>query len=145
MKYSLIASTICASLLVAGAAHAHGNVTPQPVDVEGLPDVEGWSDSNPYRQLEGKKRQKVIEKGDYAFHQTCAGCHGLEAKAGGIAPDLRMLTPKADDAYFVGRVQSGGRGMPAFGEVLEPEAVWAIRTWLETKHDEAMEERYGSP
>ena len=75
MKYSLIASTICASLLIAGAAHAHGNVTPQSVDVEGLPYVEGWSDSNPYRQLEGKKRQKVIEKGDYAFHQTLSLIH----------------------------------------------------------------------
>lgn len=141
---ALVLSTFLAATAVSFAAFGHGNVTPQSVDVEGLPNVEGWGESNPYRDLDPEVKKRVVEKGDHAYHQTCAGCHGLEAKAGGIAPDLRMLTPVVDDAYYIGRVQNGGRGMPQFADVLEPEAAWAIRTWLETNHDEAMEERYGS-
>lgn len=143
-QYRILPVALCL-MLAAGIVHSHGNVTPSPVDVEGLPAIDGWTEENPYRDLSSGERDTVIRRGEYAYHQNCANCHGLDAKAGGIAPDLRMLTPSVDDAYYVGRVRNGGRGMPAFGDVLQPEAVWAIRSWLETLHDQAMEERYGTP
>jgi mono/diheme cytochrome c family protein len=42
-----------------------------------------------------------------------------------------------DDEYFLGRVMSGAvrdgvTYMPPFGEVLSQEAIWAIRSWLDT-------------
>jgi cytochrome c-550 PedF len=125
------------------AVSAHGNVTPQAVDTEGLPPVDGWSDHNPYRALAPAQRAKIEKMGDTAYHQTCAGCHGLGAKSGGIAPDLRLLAPETDDGYFVSRIRTGGRGMPQFEGILQPEAAWAIKTWLDTLHEAAMEERYG--
>ncbi len=33
--------------------------------------------------------------------------------------------------------------MPQFEGILQPEAAWAIKTWLDTLHEAAMEERYG--
>ena len=45
--------------------------------------------------------------------------------------------PVDDDEYFLGRVMSGSvrdgvTYMPPFGEVLSQEAIWAIRSWLDT-------------
>ena len=66
--------------------------------------------------------------------------HGL-AVSGGIAPDLRYLVPGDDDEYFLGRVMSGAvrngvTYMPAFGEIFSQEAIWAIRSWLDSVHVE---------
>ena len=85
--------------------------------------------------------------------QNCARCHGLEAISGGIAPDLRKLdgdcSGLADAAqkelcyaeiseYFVGTVRKGrtrdGRVyMPPFEGTLSQEAIWSIKTYLETR------------
>ena len=75
-----------AALLLGGlaaaptAAFAHGDVTPQAVDISGLePLGKEWRDSNPYRGNE-----RAIEIGKSAFNQNCARCHGLGAVSGGI-------------------------------------------------------------
>lgn len=120
------------------AAFAHGNVTPQAVDTTGLPPVgTEWLKSNPYRK---NATAKTI--GDSAFNQNCARCHGLEAISGGIAPDLRYL-PLGDegDEIFLNRIRHGsvrdGRVyMPPFEGIFSQEAMWAIRTWLESVHEE---------
>ena len=57
--------------------------------------------------------------------------------SGGIAPDLRQLVPVDDDGYFIGRVMSGSirngvTYMPPFEGVLSQEAIWSIRSWLDT-------------
>lgn len=118
-------------------AHAHGDVTPQPVDTTGLdPLGQEWKPSNPYR---GNKR--AIEIGSSAYNQNCARCHGLEAISGGIAPDLRFLPVGAEgDEIFVMRVRNGAvRGgrvyMPKFEGILSQEALWTIRSWLDTVHE----------
>jgi len=117
---------------------AHGNVTPQPVDTTGLPKLgDAWVQHNPYR---GNDLAKKI--GESAYGQNCARCHGLEAISGGIAPDLRFLElGDSGDEWFIERFQHGSSHdgkvyMPAFGPVLGQEAGWAIRTWLETQHQE---------
>lgn len=122
----------------AGLALAHGDVTPQAVDVSSLkPLGADWRTANPYR---GEK--EAIRIGDSAFNQNCARCHGLGAVSGGIAPDLRFL-PKGDegDEIFMQRIRHGStRGgrvyMPPFEGILPQEAMWAVRAWLETVHED---------
>jgi len=136
---------------IACAVFAHGNVTPQPVDTHTLPQLgEGWLTDNPYSS--GAVTPEAIRIGSSAFNQNCARCHGLEAISGGIAPDLRKLDAecfdmaeegratciKSFDAYFIGTVRGGrtreGRVyMPPFQGILSQEAMWAIKTYLESR------------
>ncbi|KQO70659.1 MULTISPECIES: cytochrome c-550 PedF [unclassified Methylobacterium] len=124
--------------LSASMAFGHGDVQPQPVDTAGLaPLGEGWKEENPYRG-----NAKAIAIGDSGFNQNCARCHGLQVISGGLAPDLRYLpVGKEGDEYFVERVRHGAiingmTKMPAFEGVLSQEALWAIRTYIESKHEE---------
>lgn len=132
---SLLAAAFLGGL--AATAQAHGDVTPQAVDVSTLkPLGEQWLTENPYR---GDK--EAIRIGDSAFNQNCARCHGLGAVSGGIAPDLRYLPIDAEtDEYFIGRVRhgvtrNGAVYMPPFEGTLTQEAMWAIRAWLDTVHE----------
>ena len=139
-----------ASVMIAGVAItsnvlAHGNVTPQAVNTTALPDIqpnnETWAKVNPYRA--DPKVYAVAQKiGESAYGQNCARCHGLEAISGGIAPDLRYLdVGEAGDEWYMeryhkGAVRDGKVYMPAMGDVLGQKAGWAIRSWLDTKHEE---------
>ncbi|WP_116133970.1 cytochrome c-550 PedF [Tropicimonas sp. IMCC34043] len=132
------AMTIAASL-----AHAHGNVAPQPVNTDALPDVgEEWLTENPYRNAGPEVWATAVEIGDSGFNQNCARCHGLGAVSGGLAPDLRFLEAEEyGDEWFVERFQTGYSQdgvtkMPAFGELLGQKAAWAIRTYIETRPDD---------
>ena len=117
---------------------AHGNVTPQAVDTSGLPDIgETWLQHNPYRG-----NATAVKIGESAYGQNCARCHGLDAESGGIAPDLRYLElGDSGDEWYIQRYQHGSSHdgkvyMPPMGEVLGQKTGWAIRSWLETKHQE---------
>jgi cytochrome c-550 PedF len=134
-----------ALLFVAGLANAHGDVTPQPVNTDALPDVgEEWLTENPYRAAKAGDEvwAKAVEIGTSGFTQNCARCHGLGAVSGGIAPDLRFLEAEEyGDEWFVERFQHGYQQdgvtkMPAFGEVLGQKAGWAIRTYIETRPED---------
>jgi len=122
--------------LVAVEAFAHGDVAPQPVDTKGLPKLKGPLTENPYRGKPAYK--KAIEIGGSAFNQNCARCHGLGAVSGGIAPDLRSLPEgKEGDEFFQmrirnGSVRNGVTYMPAFGQIFNEEAIWAIRSYLDS-------------
>lgn len=121
-----------------GQALAHGDVTPQAVDTTGLKNLGAdWLAANPYR-----KDKTATRIGDSAYNQNCARCHGLGGISGGIAPDLRFL-PAADegDEIFMQRIRKGAVRdgkvyMPPFEGTLSQEAMWAIRTWLETIHED---------
>lgn len=134
-------AALAAAILLAGTAaqvFAHGDVVPQAVDTTGLKNLGAdFLPANPYRQ-----DKTAIRIGDSAFNQNCARCHGLGAVSGGIAPDLRYL-PLADegDEIFLQRIRKGsvrdGRVyMPPFEGTLSQEAMWAIRSWLETVHED---------
>ena len=139
-----------ASVLVA----AHGNVTPQAVDTTGLqPLGQGWRGVNPY-----SGNPTAIDIGASGFNQNCARCHGLEAISGGIAPDLRRLDNdcasmkdkaardacvKDNDDYMIttvrhGRTRNGAVYMPPFEGVLSQEAMWAIKTYLESRREKPL-------
>ena len=140
--------------LGAGLAAAHGDVTPQAVDTKDLPTLgDKWRAENPYR-----KNDKAIAVGSSAYNQNCARCHGLEAISGGIAPDLRKLDNdcvnikddkkkaacvKDMDDYYAGsvrrgKVRNGAVYMPPFEGILNQEAVWAIKAYLETRREKPL-------
>ena len=128
----------CVAALSFGAL-AHGPVTPQAIDTTELPQLgEEWLETNPYRESTGDVRQTVLRIGASAYNQNCARCHGLGGISGGIAPDLRMLPADYDgDEWYGYRVQNGAvrNGavyMPKMTEHLSQEALWSIRTWLES-------------
>ncbi|MBT9597104.1 MAG: cytochrome c-550 PedF [Vitreoscilla sp.] len=144
---SLLALACCSVL-------AHGDVTPQAVDTTGLaPLGEQWRSENPFRG-----DATAVRIGTSAYNQNCARCHGLEAISGGIAPDLRKLdndcAPLKDekkkaacvqeiDEYVAttvrrGRVRNGAVYMPPFEGVLNQEAVWAIKSYLESRRERPL-------
>lgn len=149
-----MAAVFTALALAAGLAAAHGDVTPQAVDTKDLPPLgEKWSAENPYRG-----NDKAIKVGSSAYNQNCARCHGLEAISGGIAPDLRKLdndcaslkdakkksacVAEIDDYYSAsvrrGKVRNGAVYMPPFEGILNQEATWAIKAYLETRREKPM-------
>ncbi|MEZ5674469.1 cytochrome c-550 PedF [Thalassovita litoralis] len=130
-------------IAVAGMALAHGDVAPQPVNTDALPDVgEEWLSENPYRSQGDQVWQTAVDIGSSGYNQNCARCHGLGAVSGGLAPDLRYLEAEEyGDEWFVerfqtGYTQNGITKMPAFGELLGQKAAWAIRTYIETRPDD---------
>lgn len=133
----LLGAIVTLGLAGTGALLAHGDVVPQAVNTSALPDIgETWLEKNPY-----SGNDKAIEIGQSAYGQNCARCHGLDAQSGGIAPDLRYLEPgESGDQWFAERFRHGASRdgkvyMPPFGDVLGQKAGWAIRAWLETKHE----------
>lgn len=138
-------NALCGLLVLAGLslsslALAHGDVTPQAVDTKGLePLGKEWRDTNPYRKPYAK-HDLAVEIGASAYNQNCARCHGLEAKSGGIAPDLRLLETGAEgDEWFKervinGAVRDGAVYMPKMADFISQEGLWAIRSYLESVH-----------
>lgn len=142
------------AFVASGLVQAHGDVTPQSVDISTLPKLgEKWSQENPYIG-----NQEALRVGSSAYNQNCARCHGLEAVSGGIAPDLRKLDaecasktdPKKKQACVIefneyytsvvlkGRVRNGAVYMPPFQGLLQQEAVWAIKTYLESRREKPL-------
>ena len=86
-------SLVLAALALSATAQvwAHGDVTPQEIDISGLEPIKDsdttFADNNPY-----SGNPRAIEIGKHAFAQNCARCHGIDAISGGIAPDLRVAS-----------------------------------------------------
>ena len=149
------ALVISATAFVAAAVMAHGDVVPQAVDTSTLPQLGAkWLDANPYNS-QNPARGEALRIGTSAYNQNCARCHGLEAISGGISPDLRKFDGdcsglgdpakkqacfKEMDDYFIatvrrGRVRDGRVYMPPFEGTLSQEAIWSIRTYIETRRE----------
>ncbi len=149
-----LAAVFTALALATGLAAAHGDVTPQAVDTKDLPQLgEKWLAENPYRV-----NDKAVAIGSSAYNQNCARCHGLEAISGGIAPELRKLdndcasikdakkksacVAEIDDYYSTsvrrGKVRNGAVYMPPFEGILNQEATWAIKAYLETRREKPL-------
>ena len=150
-------NVIVALFLLSATAEAiaHGDVTPHPVDTTGLDPLGAeWIVPNPYR---GNEKAAAI--GAVGYLHNCAGCHGLNAVSGGVAPDLMKLDNecldlalkikqancmKEADVYFKdltlnGKKNGEGRStMPGYGGVFSQEAVWAIRSYIYAR---TLEER----
>lgn len=139
------ALAITGLLATAALVHAHGDVAPQPVNTDALPEIgEEWLIENPYRvdNIGEEAWAEAIKIGASGYNQNCARCHGLEVISGGLAPDLRFLEAEEYgdewymERYISGYTQNGITKMPAFGELLGQKAGWAIRTYIETRPDD---------
>jgi cytochrome c-550 PedF len=140
MQRKVTLTRICGALLFASAMQvwAHGDVTPQPIDITGLEPIKDsdtvWLDKDPY-----SGNPRAVEIGKHAFAQNCARCHGIDAISGGIAPDLRETLPLGEEGDVIfkermvnGAIRNGVTYMPKFDGVVKQEGLWAIRAWLET-------------
>ena len=151
-RSTLILATFILSL--SSVVWAHGNVTPQSVDTSTLPVLGTvWKTQNPY-----SGNAAAIKVGTSAFNQNCARCHGLEAISGGIAPDLRRLDNECAtlkdakkqtmcareiDDFFIGKFRkgvsrNGAVYMPPFEGILNQEAAWSIKSYLETRREKPL-------
>lgn len=123
---------------------AHGNVTPQTVDVTGLDKLgDKWLEANPYSAKKTPKQiKRVVEIGCSAYNANCARCHGLGVISGGTAPDLRYLEKDDEgDAWFINRIrkgyhQNGLTKMPAFEGLMAQEAMWSIRAYINIRPED---------
>jgi len=153
MRIGLVAGLFLA--LATLDAQAHGDVTPHPVDTSSLqPLGKDWILPNPYRGSE-----KAVAVGAIGYLHNCAGCHGLNAESGGVAPDLLLITKdclgmasneqqssclKDTDDYYKDIVLHGkknGEGrflMPAYDSVFTQEAVWAIKAYTDARTKEEI-------
>jgi cytochrome c-550 PedF len=132
----LVASVLIVALTPA-VTHSHGDVNPQPVDTTGLTPLGAeWRKTNPYR---GNKTAITIGKS--AYSQQCARCHGIGGVSGGLATDLRFLPPGDEgDGLFLpplrrGVVRNDRSLMPKYEGILSQEAMWAIRSWVDTIYE----------
>ena len=132
---------------LSGNAWGHGDTAPQPVDTGNLPKLgtDTWLEADPFRT--GEHHEEALEVGARGYNANCARCHGLEAVSGGIAPDVRKLNAdcagdavclKDMDGYFLetvrkGRTRDGRVYMPPFDGILSQEAMWAIRTYIDSR------------
>ena len=131
------------STLIAQAVLGHGDAAPQAVDTTGLPTLPSeMATQNPWREADAELMMAAVSIGGAGYNSNCARCHGLEAISGGLAPDLRYL--EADewgDEWYLTRVLhgvelNGAVKMPPFDNILSQEAIWAIRTYVETRPDD---------
>lgn len=139
-----VVAVACASF---GGVQAQEQVTPQ-VDTTALPmQAQTWQEPNPLRG-----NADAIAIGKSAFNQSCARCHGIDANGSRApAPDLRRMGAmckriadealrqrcQADaDAFFMksvryGKQKFGITHMPPWEGVIEPQVIWALRTFVE--------------
>lgn len=128
-------------ILTAQMAQPHGDAVPQAVNTAGLPELAEVGTENPWREAEGDLLFKAVEVGAKGYNSNCARCHGLDGISGGLAPDLRFLEANDfGDEWYLDRVQNGYEQngavkMPPFGDIFSPQAIWAIRTYIETLPD----------
>lgn len=136
MALQFVSKAVLAAVILGGSTLAigHGNVTPQGVDTGSLPELGSEPlTTNPFREgsEHGDLNAEAIAVGESGYAGNCAACHGIQAMSGGMTPDLRELT-EWDDEYFIGRVMKGYGNMPSFKGTLDQNAMWAIKTYVES-------------
>lgn len=115
-----------------GAAPESGQAPPsiryeQHVAAGGLAAPAGVM-TNPYAD----NRASVAEGERTFVAMNCDGCHGGGA-TGWVGPSLvdgRWRYGGGDGAVYQSIFYGRARGMPAYGGVLSPEAIWKIVTYL---------------
>jgi len=80
-------------------------------------------------------QQKSASEGEKLFvSMNCDGCHGGGATgfAGPSLSDGRWRYGGSDGAIFQSIRDGRPKGMPAFGELLSPEIIWKLVTYLQS-------------
>jgi quinohemoprotein ethanol dehydrogenase len=77
--------------------------------------------------------EPMLETGRIGFALNCAACHGIDAIAGGVLPDLRWSPHIASAESFKAIVIDGAlqdKGMVSFARNLSESDAEAIRAWI---------------
>ena len=130
---------VLAGLSLSSLALAHGDVTPRQWTPR---DSSRWARNGATPTPTASPTPSTTSPSRSAPPPTTrtARCHGLEAKSGGIAPDLRLLETGAEgDEWFKervinGAVRDGAVYMPKMADFISQEGLWAIRSYLESVH-----------
>jgi quinohemoprotein ethanol dehydrogenase len=99
-----------------------------PVKADPLPD--------PTFQIDTAR----ADRGTIGYGMRCGICHGLDAVAGGNAPDLRMSPVPLDSDAFAAVVQGGSlisAGMPGFSDLSDADRE-DIRQYIRTRRQQSM-------
>jgi len=124
LSFLIVAGTV--SLLVGGSVIGAGSLSHPGAAAESMDPADQSTASNPFA---GKP--EAAEAGKQIFLQTgCYNCHGVEAKGGGIAPDL--TASKLDPQQMFNTIHDGRQGtlMPSWGKQLDSEEIWKVVTYL---------------
>lgn len=82
----------------------------------------------------GTTSLQVPEEGRLIYEQICQSCHMADATGGGEAgagiPPLAANPRLADKDYVVSVVTQGRGGMPWFSDILTPEQIAAVSTYV---------------
>lgn len=76
------------------------------------------------------------------YHVYCYRCHGTDANAGVLAPDLKGSVKVLSKEDFFKTVQDGRlpKGMPAWGQLLEDKQVGEVYAYLRARSDGTLKE-----
>lgn len=76
------------------------------------------------------------------YHVYCYRCHGTDANAGVLAPDLKGSVKVLSKEDFFKTVQDGRlpKGMPAWGKLLEDKQVGEVYAYLRARSDGTLKE-----
>ena len=100
-----------------------------------LPKAEPFVPRTAPADPDYKPDQARWMKGMITFATKCTNCHGMEAIAGGAAPDLRVSPVAQSAEAFTAIVHDGlllSRGMPRFAEIT-PAQIEDIRFYLRAR------------
>jgi mono/diheme cytochrome c family protein len=82
--------------------------------------------------------RETREAGAALFHKTgCEFCHGVDGVGTEKAPDLSTVGKRKKRPQIEQQILHGGNGMPAFGEVLQPDEVKLLVDYLSAKRKAA--------
>ncbi|MAI54276.1 MAG: PQQ-dependent dehydrogenase, methanol/ethanol family [Gammaproteobacteria bacterium] len=75
--------------------------------------------SIPAREVAGLEAASIV-RGEMAYNENCAVCHGFLARSGGSIPDLRRMSPETIELFdqIVLEGLWSANGMASFGDVL---------------------------
>lgn len=140
----LLAAGLLASAVLTGTAWAHGNVVPQAVETKGLTPIKDAGVTLTAMAGQRSTRTAALPSTTRPWRSVPRPTTRTAPPAmawrpsRGHRPDLRMLDAgEAGDEWFVERVRHGavrdGRVyMPKMADYLSQEALWAVRTYLDS-------------
>jgi len=110
-------------LLMAGSIGVLGAAAADQTGSSGTPAA-----ANPFAG-----NAEAAKSGRQIFLNTgCYNCHGIEAKGGGIAPDLTASKLDAQQMFRTIRDGRPGTLMPSWAKELSSDEIWNVITYLQS-------------
>lgn len=81
----------------------------------------------------GTAQGPVAEGAKLFYQHACLNCHLIEGYGGRRGPDLSHVADRLTKADMIIRIVNGGNNMPAFGNMIKPDELSDIVSFLETR------------